>query len=571
MQRLWFILILPIGTLAQVIAKPVPHNNLRHKNNHHRNEAAEASWDDTSVHGDKEQQYNKPEEHHAIKEIAQEDQPAEPARRAQSAHTYKPPEEHQPVRYSTPKASATRSAPRNPLAHNPLAQHLLARQHAQDANIPGVDYGDVKYPDLMNDIDDLFNDLKNKKDEPKEEQEKHMKEAAKKVKKTQEAAKNVTEVVEKHAEEQKAAATKIEYIGVDDCINAFRHRTLLKRLKEMHPAELEGDPGIIDYDIQKMCQTVAVNGTISKRNFVSGFLNMVQKRVNNKPIDCESFAYYVMSGGAFDELGDENRHLAIDNIDLAKLIERARLGPDAPPLPKPKLQDIMLWQLGKREDPTDEAHAEMDEVHKALEEGDSDAAMSNLKDLKKKMGDAQQHLKEKASAHGWSIKRESVEAGVKGENLPNGTLHMGTNDTLARLGSNVDEQLANFDKCDADGNGELWEKEYLVCELKRVEDDVVQELKATGEGVRSPGHHCAWRLGTLTSGRIYQQTEDLNSKLRMMNQMLHENLRELEGEEKYMKRRTKKVIHKVAGPAGAPGPAAAASPAPAAPPPAALF
>jgi len=265
----------------------------------------------------------------------------------------------------------------------------------------------------MNDIDALYDQLKAHKNDKKKAKE-TMKKAAKTVKKTQDAHENVTEVVEEHVEDLKENATQVEYIDVEDCINAFKHQKVLKHLKEMHPEELEGDPGIIDYDIQKMCETVAVNGTISKRDFVSGFLRLVQKRVNNEPIDCESFVYYVMSGGAFDELADENRHLAVDNIDLAKEIERAKLGPDAPPLPKPKLQDIMFWQLGKREDPADEAHEQMDEVHEALEEGDPDDALKNLKKLKHKMGKAQQHLEEEASSHGWSIKRHSVEAGVKG-------------------------------------------------------------------------------------------------------------------------------------------------------------
>merc|ERR1712139_468119 len=109
-----------------------------------------------------------------------------------------------------------------------------------------------------------------------------MKKAAKKVKKTQEAHTNVTETVDEHVEALKENATKIEYIDIEDCVNAFRHKRVLKHLKEMHPADLEGDPGIIDYDIEKMCAKIAVNGTISKRNFVSGFLNLVQRRVNNK-------------------------------------------------------------------------------------------------------------------------------------------------------------------------------------------------------------------------------------------------------------------------------------------------
>lgn len=394
-----------------------------------------------------------------------------------------------------------------------------------------------------------------------------MKDAAKKVKKTQKAHKEVEKVVEEHVEEMKKNGTKIEYIEVEDCVNAFRHEKILDHLKAMHPAELEGDPGIIDYDIEKMCASCAVNGTISKRNFVSGFLNMVQKRINNKPIDCESFAYYVMSGGAFDELGDENRHLAVDNIDLANQIERIKLGADAPPLPPKKLQDrMLLWQMGTRQDPADEAHAEMDDVHKALEEGDGEDAMKNLKQLKKKMGKAQEHLEESATSPGWSIKRASVEAGVKGEDLANGTLHMGTNDTLKRLGSTVDEQLANFDKCDTDGDGELWEKEYLVCELKRVEGGVIKDLAASGEGVKSPGHHCAWRLTTLTSGHLYQQTEDLNQKLRMMNARLHEDLRGAAGAEEYVKMRTKKKKKKaVGGPAGAPSAVPGGAPAAAMP------
>jgi len=289
---------------------------------------------------------------------------------------------------------------------------------------------------------------------------------------------------------------------------------------------------------------------------------MVQKRVNNEPTDCESFAYYVMSGGAFDELGEENRHLAVDNIDLAKEIETAKLGPNATK-PRVKLQDIMFWQLGKREDPADKATEEMDDVHEALSEGDPDAALKNLKQLKHKMGKAQEHLEDKATSHGWKIKRHSVEAGVKGnESLENETLHMSTNETLKRLGSSVEEQLANFDKCDKDGDGELWEKEFIVCELKKVEKGVVQDLKKSGAGVKSPGHHCAWRLTTLTSGHLFQQTEDLNHKLRLMNAKLHEELQDAMGEEDYHLHRLQPhvVEEPVAAPAAAAGPPAAAPP-----------
>jgi len=137
---------------------------------------------------------------------------------------------------------------------------------------------------------------------------------------------------------------------------------------------------------------------------------------------------------------------------------------------------------------------------------------------------------------------------------------MSTNDTLKRLGSTVEEQLANFDKCDKDGDGELWEKEFLVCELKKVETGVLEDLKASGKGVKSPGHHCAWRMATLTSGHLFQQTEALNQKLRMMNNKLHEELRDAEGHEEYMKRRTKKHVKTSAAPAPAVAPPTAGAP-----------
>jgi len=429
----------------------------------------------------------------------------------------------------------------------------------------------VKYPDLMGDIDDLYDMLKNRKNDKKDDK-KVMKEAAKEVKKTQAAQEEVEKVVDAHVEELKKNVSAVEYIEVADCINAFKHERVLKHLKKMHPHELEGDPGIIDYDIEQMCTNSAVNGTLSKRDFVSGFLAMVQKRVNNKPIDCESFAYYVMSGGAFDELDDENRHLAVDNVGLANEIEHVKLGPDAGPFgPPPKLQDLMLWQLGKalsnssKDNPADEANEEMGDVHKALEEGNSEDALKNLKELKSKMGKAQEHLENKADGHGWAIKRASVEAGAKGNPaMENETLHMSTNETLKRLGSTVEEQLANFDKCDKDGDGELWEKEFLVCELKKVQSGVMEDLKTSGAAVKSPGHHCAWRLTTLTSGHLYHQTEDLNRQLRLMNARLHEELRDTMGTEEYMAKRTKKhpKVKKMppAGPAGAPAGAPVALP-----------
>lgn len=535
------------------------HYNLRHKTHEAKRDAG-ADYEDTSIHGDDAHQFSKPETHASGKAVAEE-----VSRMSQESQWQSPP----------PKLWTAQQAPHHALhdethhAPHRATQHALhhalthGAAHSATVAIPGVDYGDVKYPDLMADIDSLYDQLKAHKNDKKKAKE-TMKKAAKTMKKTQEAHEEVEEAVEEHVETLKKNASTIEYIDTEDCINAFKHQKVLRHLKEMHPAQLEGDPGIIDYDIERMCENAAVNGTISKRDFVSGFLALVQKRVNNKPVDCESFAYYVMSGGAFDELSDENRHLAVDNIDLAKTIERARLGPDAPPLPPPKLQDIMFWQLGeqlgKREDPADEAHEQMDTVHEALEGGDTEESLEHLKELKHKMGKAQDHLEESAASHGWSIKRHSVEAGVEGNPaLENETLHMSTNDTLKRLGSSVEEQLANFDKCDKDGDGELWEKEFLVCELKKVETGVIQDLQASGKGVRSPGHHCAWRMATLTSGHLYQQTEALNEKLRMMNNRLHEELQDAEGNEKYMQRRTKKHVKETSAPAAAP--AAAGAPA----------
>lgn len=539
MKRPWLVLLLCGSSLCQVwpeadeqgeSSRPAKHqqkqshhrSNLRRKPRTHK-EAAGADYSDTSVHGDKAHYFN-----HKEKIVS-----GKPAVHVEP-----------PIKTFTSYHLLTHAGARESAAH------------VDEKPIPGVDYGDVKYPDLMADIEDLYNELKyGKKDKAA------MKKHAKKIDETQEAHENVTETVEEHVDEMQEESDQIEYIDVSDCINSFRHKRILKHLKEMHPAQLEGsDPGVTDFDIETMCQMVAKNGTISKRDFVSGFMRMVQKRVNNEPVDCESFAYYVMSGGAFDELAAENRHLAMDNIDLAGEIERAKLGADAPPLPKPKLQDLMLWQLGKREDPAEEAHQQMDEVHEALQDGDADDALKNLKELKQDMGKAQDHLKEKGTAHGWKIKRHSVEAGLKGnESLENETLHMSTNDTLHRLGTSVEEQLANFDKCDKDGDGELWEKEFLACELKKVEEGVVADLAASGKGTKSPGHHCAWRLTTLTSGHLYQQTEELNQKLRWMNFKLHEDLHEAEGEEDYIMRRTRKHTKEIpAGPAAVPPPIAGA-------------
>jgi len=545
MKHPWLFFLLVCGTAGHALPEShqqsgSPHLAKRqHRQTHHRNnlrrkahkqkEAAAADYSDTSIHGDDERYFSHEENFKLVPGAAASEVDA-------------------PIKPFTP-------------------YHLLAGKGHQGAEnaadvaqkeIPGVDYGEVKYPDLMGDIEDLYNDLKNAKKD-KKKAKKVMKKAAAKVNETQEAHENVTETVEEHIEDQQANASQVEYIDTADCMNSFRHKRILEHLKKMHPAQMEGeDGGITDFDIQIMCNSVTHNGHISKRDFVNGFMHMVQKRVNNKPVDCESFAYYVMSGGAFDELSEENRHLAVDNIDLAKEIERVKLGDDAPPLPKPKLQDIMLWQLGKREDPADEAHQEMDEVQEALSEGDPDEALENLKDLKHKMGKAQDHLKEEATAHGWKIKRHSVEAGLVGnETRENETLHMSTNNTLNRLGTSVEEQLANFDKCDKDGNGELWEKEFLACELKKVETGVIEELKASGEGAKSPGAHCAWRLTTLTSGHLYQQTEALNQKLRLMNARLHEDLRDLEGEKEYTLRRTEKHVPETLAPAAAPPDASA--------------
>lgn len=127
MKHLWFIVMPFVGTLGHVPQHGKKHNKLRHKAARHQQEAAAGDYSDTTIHGD-------------------------------DGHFFSPPK--------LEKSPAELKAKQQLQAH-----HLLARKGAQGAahhhrggahasNIPGVDYGDVQYPELMGDIDDLYDMLK---------------------------------------------------------------------------------------------------------------------------------------------------------------------------------------------------------------------------------------------------------------------------------------------------------------------------------------------------------------------------------------------------------------------------
>merc|ERR1719197_2217612 len=171
----------------------------------------------------------------------------------------------------------------------------------------------------MDDIDALYKELAAARDKPKEEKKEVQKELKKELEDTVEKVEEVHEAVEEHKEELKKNVTKeakVEHMTVGDCRDAFAHKDLSGNLASMQPPGT--DPamgGIIEYDVEKMCETCAPcsdrDCVFTKKEFIQCFLQMLESKVGTKPLDCEEFAYQVMSGDLTMELETDNEELAV--------------------------------------------------------------------------------------------------------------------------------------------------------------------------------------------------------------------------------------------------------------------
>lgn len=185
-------------------------------------------------------------------------------------------------------------------------------------------------------------------------------------------------------------------------------------------------------------------------------------------------------------------------------------------------------------------HEGIGDTSDALESGDHDEAMKQMEALKEHMAETHENMKEDVEAHQEAADQVIVSRAKYEESL--GLDGMGN--TMEGLGSTKEEAMKAFDECDkkdaTPGDGKLLEKDFLACELHRVEKETKKEFKkashaknatngtngtnltnATGQG----DPYCFWRISNLISGHLYMDSRKINRDLRRENTQLHHKLR----------------------------------------------